>query len=176
MKKFRNIITILLCVVSFHAIKAQTNNGISEKNQCVIDTVIHYGPKISPTYKKAVCTELLIKIIEKFCPLNKTDKSRIRIITDENIQDLLAKDSPVPKGVYYALTTKGVGIPIDDIQQVQAGDLVQFWTETWGHCGIVKSIDRRTNTMDLYSSFPSTNGYGIQRFNIPRHCYFVRLK
>ena len=168
-------LTILMLTLSI-ACFGQSKDSVPGRNLCVVDTIIKYGPEISSTYKKAVCTELLIKIIEKFYALDKSDKSRIRIITNEDIQTLLHNDSPIPKGVYNALTAKGIGVPIDSIQQVQTGDFVQFWTETWGHCGVVKSIDHQANTMDLYSSFPSTDGYGIQRFSIPRHCYFVRLK
>lgn len=115
-------------------------------------------------------------MLEKFYPLTKTDKSRIRIITSKDIRELMNQDSPIPKGIYYALTSKGIGIPIDSIQHVQAGDFVQFWTDTWGHCGIVKTVDTSSKTMELYSSFPSTNGYGIQQFAISDYCYFVRLK
>lgn len=165
-----------ICFLTGVTVSGQNGGAIPDKNTYVVDTVIKYGPKISPTYKKAVCTELVIKIIEKFYSLDKTDKSRIRIITNDHIQTLLSNDSPVPKGVYYALTKKGIGVPIDTIKHVKAGDFVQFWTETWGHCGIVKSINSETKTMELYSSFPSTDGYGIQRFRIPQHCYFVRLK
>lgn len=146
------------------------------KNTAVVEAVIKYGPVISPTYEKAVCTELVIKILEKFYVLNKVDKQRIRIITNDDVHELLAKNSVVPKGVYYALSQKGIGDVIDDFAKVQAGDFVQFWTTTWGHCGVVKSIDLANNTMELYSSFPSTRGYGIQTFAIPKHCYFVRLK
>ena len=173
--KIKLLITISCFLVSTASF-GQSKDSIPNKNNSVVDTVIKYGPKISPTYKRAVCTELVIKIIEKFYTLDKTDKSRIRIITNEDIQTLISKNSPIPKGVYYALTAKGIGIPIDSIQQVRAGDFVQFWTATWGHCGIVKDIDCEANTMDLYSSFPSTDGYGIQRFNIPAYCHFVRLK
>jgi hypothetical protein len=151
---------------------------IPEKNQCVIDTIIKYGPVISPTYNKAVCTELVIKVIEKIYPLDKTDKSRIRIIADENIFDLLESNSSVIKGVYYALTAKGIGTAIENLADVLPGDFVQFWVDNgwWGHCGVVKSINYEDNTMDLYSSYPSTNGYGIQTFPITKYCYFVRLK
>ena len=149
---------------------------VPEKNRQVIDTIIKYGPLISPTYKKAVCTELVIPIIEKFYRLNKVDKSRIRIITNQDIQKLLKENSSVPKGLYYALTEKGIGQPVDSLQNVLPGDFVQFWPETWGHCGVVKSVNIDNMTMELYSSFPSTDGYGVQRFRIPRHCYFVRLK
>ena len=167
-------ISILFFLFFVSSLNAQVN--IPNRNQQVVDTVIKYGPKISPTYQKAVCTELVIKVIEKFYPLTKTDKSRIRIITSNDIQELIAQNSPIPKGVYYALISKEIGIPIDSLHHVQAGDFVQFWTDTWGHCGIVKSIDTTSNTMQLYSSFPSTDGYGIQRFTIPDYCFFVRLK
>ena len=175
MKKNQTI-WILMCVVLFF-ITAKSVAQIPEKNQCVIDTVTKYGPVISSTYEKAVCTELVIKVIEKIYPLNKTDKSRIRIITNENIDDLLKNNSPIPKGVCYALTAKGIGTTIENLTDVLPGDFVQFWTDAgWGHCGIVKSINYKENTMDLYSSFPSTNGYGIQTFLIEKYCFFVRLK
>ena len=174
----RKILFIFIVCLIHNLGFAQTNDGIPLKNQCVVDTVLKYGGRISPTYEKAVCTELVIKIIEKFYTLDKTDKSRIRIITNQDISTLLNANSPVTKGVYYALTTKGIGVPIDSLPDVLAGDFVQFWTDSygWGHCGIVKSIDYETNTMQLYSSFPTTGGYGIQSFNIPKYCWFVRLK
>ena len=81
---------IFLCV-SLFSVATNSVAQISKKNQCVIDTVTKYGHEISSTYDKAVCTELVIKVIEKIYPLNKTDKSRIRIITKENIYDLLKK-------------------------------------------------------------------------------------
>ncbi|MGX7666392.1 hypothetical protein [Flavobacterium pedocola] len=149
---------------------------IPKKNQLIVNNVKKYGPEISATYEKAVCTELVIQILEKVQSLNAIDKQRIRIITTQNIHDLLKTDSDIPKGVYYSLIEKGVGIPIKNINEVCEGDFVQFWTEIWGHCGIVKTINTQNNVMELYSSFPSTNGYGIQKFTIPKHSFFVRLK
>jgi hypothetical protein len=166
----------LLIVIFYNSVSFGKDSEVVTKNQCVLDTVVKYGHQISPTYEKAVCTELVIGVIEKFYPLDNSDKSRIRIITNENVYDLLAKNSPVTKGVYYALIKRGIGIPVDSIQNVQPGDFVQFWNEGWGHCGIVKSVDVGAGTMELYSSFPSTEGYGIQNFEIPKYCYFVRLK
>jgi hypothetical protein len=166
----------LLSLLISTAITYAQEISIPQKNKDIINRVIQFGPTISSTYEKAVCTELVIQILEKFSPLNKTDKSRIRIITNENVYTLLKQNSPIPKGVYYALTSKGIGQPIDLLSDVLPGDFVQFWTGTWGHCGIVKTIDLTTKTMELYSSFPSTSGYGVQTFNIPKYCYFVRLK
>ena len=167
------LLLIAFCAISSSIVAQQ--QAIPERNKQVIDTVVKYGPAISPTYKKAVCTELLIGIIEKFYTLNRTDKSRIRIITNEDIQTLLKNDSPIPKGVYHAFVEKGIGTPVSETKDVLPGDFVQFWTDTWGHCGIVKSIDPKSGTMELYSSFPSTNGYGIQRFKIYEHSFFVRM-
>ena len=156
---------------------AKSNNiKILEKNKEVVRIVKEYGPNISSSYEKAVCTELVIQVIEKMSSLNERDKKRIRIITDENIQDLLKSESNIPKGVYYALKEKGIGVPIQNQNDVCEGDFVQFWTETWGHCGIVKSINPEKKEMELYSSFPSTNGYGIQKFNLPKYAFFVRLQ
>lgn len=150
-------------------------------NQCVLDTILRYGKQISPTYEQAVCTEFVVKILEHFYPLNKIDKARINIITSKPIPDLLQQNSPIPTGVVYALSQKGIGTPIKQLDKVKAGDFLQFWQSnlgswTWGHCGIVKSIDLLNNTMQIYSSDPSTNGYGIKEFGIPQHIYFVRLQ
>jgi hypothetical protein len=167
---------LFLFILLTTAITYAQEISIPQKNKKVIESVIQFGPTIASTYEKAVCTELVINIIEKFSPLTKTDKSRIRIITNENVYSLLKQNSPITKGVYYALTSKGIGQPIDLLSNVLPGDFVQFWTGTWGHCGIVKTIDLNTKTMELYSSFPSTRGYGVQTFDIPKYCYFVRLR
>ncbi|MDB5256977.1 MAG: hypothetical protein JWM14_1672 [Chitinophagaceae bacterium] len=151
-------------------------DSLPGRNQQVLNYVIHNGSKISPTYQSSVCTELLIGVLKNFTLLSKEDKNRIRIITEENVHELRLNNSPIPKGVYYALTESKKGITINSLQDARPGDFVQFWYWSWGHCGIVKSIDAKKSTMELYSSYPSTNGYGIQTFNIPGECYFVRLK
>lgn len=158
------------------AFKANAEDGIPAKNIRILKYVVRNGANISPTYEQAVCTELVIGVLKNFTDLSNTDKKRIRIISDTNISILRAQGSQIPKGISYALTESKKGMSIDKIENVEPGDFVQFWNLTWGHCGIVKSIDINTHTMELYSSFPSTHGYGIQRFDIPAECYFVRLK
>lgn len=168
----------LLFVVSANLFSfAQNNDSIPSKNRQVLEYVTKHGRKISPTYKSAVCTELVIGVLSHFIRVTEKDKSNVRIVISENVYELMASGSPLPKGVYHALTSNGTGIPIDDWSQVLPGDFVQFWyPNSWGHCGIVHSIDLENKTMELHSSFPSTKGYGIQQFNIPEYCYFVRLK
>lgn len=156
-------------------------DSLPARNRQIIDTVLRYGPSISPTYAEAVCTEFVIGVLGHFIPLDAVDTVNIRIDQPrESLNDVyeqIENGSPYPKGVYYALTHNGKGIAIDDKTQVLPGDFVQFWhPRSWGHCGIVEHIDLANNRMFLYSSFPSTDGYGIQEFEIPDYCFFVRLK
>ena len=171
------LLTLFAIALTLAAVPAEAQlNGIPKRNQQVIDTVVRYGASISPTYHDAVCTELVIGVLKKFYPLSKTDRRRIRIVTSKDVHSLLDQNSPIPKGVCYALTAKGVGDEVGKLSDVLPGDFVQFWTATWGHCGIVKEVDLKRNTMVLYSSFPSTDGYGLVEFDIPKRCFFVRLK
>lgn len=155
---------------------SQDTLGIPAKNKEVLDYVRLKGREISPTYSSAVCTELVIGVLKHFLDLSAEDKSRIRIITSDDVFQLIKDSSDVPKGVYYALLSNGKGSAVLSLDDVKPGDFVQFWYESWGHCGIVESVDCLTNKMKLHSSFPSTNGYGIQEFDIPSFCFFVRLK
>ena len=154
---------------------ATINDSIAPKNKKIIAYTATHGASIAPAYNTAVCTEFIIGVLQHFTTLTRQDKKRIRIITNENINDLLQQNSDVPKGVYYALLSSGKGKPVTSLSKIMPGDFVQFWEPGWGHCGIVHSINIQDNTMQLYSSNPSTNGYGIQTFNIPVNCWFVRL-
>lgn len=175
MKRIFFIAVSLMNVVQAYS-RQHSCDSIPSKNQQVLEFVKKYGPNISATYSQAVCTELVIAVLDNFLTLSKLDKNRIRIITDENVYLLRLRGSNLPKGVYFALVSNGKGLAIDSLQLVKPGDFVQFWEPTWGHCGIVKSINLENKTMELYSSFPTTNGYGVQTFNITKECYFVRLK
>lgn len=171
---------LIVCLLGASKIVAQTDS-LPERNRQVIDTILRYGSSISPTYAEAVCTEFVIGVLEHFTILSKEDRTNIRIDQPrkslEDVYQQMESGSPYPKGVYYALTHNGKGTPVPDKTNALPGDFVQFWyPRSWGHCGIVEHIDLEKNVMYLYSSFPSTNGYGVQVFEIPDYCYFVRLK
>lgn len=157
-------------------LSGKAQEEIPRKNKEVLEFVTTHGRDISPTYQTAVCTELVIAVLEHFISLTEEDKSRVRIITKEDVFEQIKLGSPVPKGVYYALTANSKGQAIDRMEDVKPGDFVQFWYESWGHCGIVDHIDLENKLLFLHSSFPSTDGYGIQEFIIPEEIYFVRLK
>lgn len=175
---------LLLCLISFSG-KAQLNKDslfvLPQLNQQVLDTAIKYGRVISPSYESAVCTEFVIGILGHFMSLTQEDTINIRIDQPRaSIKDVyrqIENGSPYPKGVVYALTSKGKGIEITNRDEVLAGDFVQFWyPNSWGHCGIVDHIDVENKVLWLHSSYPSTSGYGIQPFHMPDYCHFVRLK
>lgn len=156
------------------------STNIPLKNKLILKYANEHGKELSPTYESSVCTEYVIKVLSNFCKLTNKQKSEIRIITDKKIEDLLATDSEITKGVYTALTKSQLGIPINNIDDVKAGDFVQFWNDykgnLVGHCGIVRVLDSKKGIINMYSSSPRTNGHGIQTYIIPKYIYFVRLK
>ncbi|MGV3610012.1 MAG: hypothetical protein ACO1N0_03615 [Fluviicola sp.] len=154
---------------------------VPKLNQQVLDTAIKYGRTISPSYESSVCTEFVIGVLGHFMELTSEDTVNIRIDQPrENLKEVyrqMEEGSPYPTGVVHALVSKGRGIEIVDRKEVLPGDFVQFWyPNSWGHCGIVSKIDVENKVLWLHSSYPSTEGYGVQPFHMPDYCYFVRLK
>ena len=149
------------------------------KNQAIINYIEANGEKIAPTYYPTVCTEFVIDVIAHQVHLSKDDKRTIRIITDKNIDELVNADSSLIKGVQIALARSGKGSSINDVGEVKPGDFVQFWNmyygKAYGHCGVVMELEPG-ESLTLYSSHPSTDGYGKQKFSWPDKVYFVRLK
>jgi hypothetical protein len=148
-------------------------------NRKVVEFIQAEGQDLAPTYESVVCTEFVIKVIDKVKPLTKTEKNDIRIITDSQLDSLVEADSPIIKGVQTALLRSNKGIEIKESREVLPGDFVQFWKvfqgKAYGHCGIVLDIEP-DKTLTLYSSHPFTGGYGTQEYLWPEKIYFVRLK
>jgi hypothetical protein len=154
-------------------------NDIPIKNQRIINFIEANGKTIAPDYNDVVCTEFVIKVIDKFSPLTPDEKNGIRILTNDDLGDLIKSESPVIKGVQTALVSGGKGTEIKRIEDVKPGDFVQFWNlyqgKEFGHCGIVLEINPN-ETLTLYSSHPLTNGFGRQVYLWPDNVYFVRLR
>jgi hypothetical protein len=152
--------------------------SLPAKNKKMLAYVEVNGRSIAPEYHAVVCTEFVIKVLDTFEPLSKQEKKDIRIITEDNLVELIKADAAIIKGVQNALVKSEKGIVIDDPNKVLPGDLVQFWDTfyggAWGHCGIVSQIEPN-KTLTLHSSHPFTGGYGIQTFNWPEKAFFVRL-
>lgn len=162
-----------------HEIKIDTLlPELPSRNKKIIEYIELHGQEISPTYETAVCTEFVIQVLEKFETLSAHERKLIRIITNENLADLVRGDSSIIKGVQTALLHKHKGIEIDSAN-VLAGDFVQFWTvygnSAYGHCGIVLE-SKPGESITVYSSHPITHGYGKQTFGWPDKIYFARLK
>jgi hypothetical protein len=152
--------------------------SIPEKNQKLLAYIEANGRTVAPDYREVVCTEFVIKVLDAFEPLTKQEKKDIRIITEDDLTELINADAAIIKGVQTALVKAGKGVVINDPDKVLPGDLVQFWDTfyggAWGHCGVVSQIDPN-KTLTLHSSHPFTGGYGIQTFNWPEKVFFVRL-
>lgn len=107
------------------------------------------------------------------------EKNKIRIITHEDIPMLLARESPVIKGVHTSLIEAFKGEEITEPGAVRPGDFVQFWNTylgtPYGHCGVVFDVEPY-ESITIYSSHPVTGGYGKQKFLWPDQVFFVRLR
>lgn len=152
---------------------------IPVQNIQIINFVETHGQELAPDYEGTVCTEFVIKVIEKFKNLTQEEKQLIRIITTEQLDSLIIMDAPIIKGVQTAIIKGGKGIEIDKFKDVKPGDFVQFWNlfkdKEYGHCGIVLEIVPN-ESITVYSSHPVTNGYGKHKFLWPDKIYFARLE
>lgn len=153
--------------------------GLPVTNREVIEFIQAEGQDLAPTYESVVCTEFVIKVIDRVKPLTKAERNDIRIVTDSQLDSLVEADSPIIKGVLTALLRSNKGIEIKESTKVLPGDFVQFWQvfqgKAYGHCGIILDIEPN-KTLTLYSSHPITDGYGTQEYLWPEKVYFVRLK
>jgi len=146
-------------------------------NKDLLTWVEQNGRAIAPSYRQVVCTEFVIGAVQHVMPLTRREKNDVRIITEGNLEEQIMEERPIIRGVQTALVAgkKGVEVAAED---VQPGDLVQFWTiycgKAFGHCGIVLDINPG-KTLTLYSSHPVTGGYGKQMYLWPKYSYFVRL-
>jgi hypothetical protein len=160
-------------------VEREVLDNLPVKNKEIIEFVEAKGQNLAPTYKGAVCTEFVIKVIDNVKPLTKAEKNDIRIITNSELDSLIEAGSPIIKGVQTALLKGDKGIEIKESADVLPGDFVQFWNvfqgKAYGHCGIVLDIDPN-RTLTLYSSHPFTGGYGKQKYLWPEKIYFVRLR
>ena len=162
-----------------HRVDGKFLTDVPARNKQIIDFLEENGKRIAPNYGDVDCTEFVINVIDNFDTLTKAEKSQIRIITKENLRDLITTGSPIIKGVQTALVQGDKGIEIKWPEDVRPGDFVQFWNKyqsrEYGHCGVVLKIDPN-KSLTLYSSHPLTNGYGKQKYLWPDKVYFVRLK
>ena len=91
-----------------------------------------------------------------------------------NFKELLRNNSPLIKGVVYNLTKNNYATKVNN-SNLQPGDIVQFWTESWGHCGVFVKYGKTKNTVFLYSSMPMTN-FSSSEFSITSKFYACRIK
>lgn len=153
--------------------------NLPEKNKTIIDFIETEGKKLAPNYRDVVCTEFVIAILNNLGNLTSAEMNDIRIITSDDLKDLISTGSPEIRGIQTALAKTNKGVRIDNVDKVRPGDFVQFWNiyngNAYGHCGVVFEMEPG-ETMTLYSSHPLTDGYGKQVFLWPDKLFFVRLK
>ena len=163
-------IALLACFVSYW-VNTQPVGIISQKidinkdheerpsrNKQVIEFVEASGVNLAPDYQQVKCTDFVVRVIEKFVPLSKSERNQINIVTNEDLNTLIENESAIIKGVQTSLIQGSKGIEIVDLEDVRPGDFVQFWNEylgtPYGHCGIIFDVEPyHSNIFILIASF-----------------------
>jgi len=91
-----------------------------------------------------------------------------------NAWDMVAQNDPRIKGVAYNLVQRGIATEVK-INDLQEGDIVQFWNTGWGHCGIAKGCNYPKRLLWLYSSMPGTD-FALTSFLFPTKFFACRIK
>ncbi|MDJ1497661.1 hypothetical protein QNI19_32275 [Cytophagaceae bacterium DM2B3-1] len=153
-------------------------DSLSQANQQIIELIEKNGKRLAPTYKQANCTEFMTRFLSLIYTLTPKQKQQINIVTDQPLDSICAHIArfdyrPEYKGVCHFITDNKLGQAVWDLQDVQAGDLIQFW---WlggqtGHCGVIKEINLDKGYFTMYGSTPK-EGFGVSTYPILADLYF----
>lgn len=128
-----------------------------------------------PPYHLSNCVQSLVVVLQQSTTIKFSQKDLKEVHI--NYPDALAmrqQNDPRIKGVVYNLVRRGIATEVK-INELQAGDIVQFWNEAWGHCGIAKGANYSKRLLWLYSSMPVTN-FALTAFPFPAKFYACRIK
>lgn len=144
----------------------------------------------NPKHEEINCVQFLIAVLEAYFEKKLEPKDKKAIAIDYPIDDLgkaIEQDDPRIRGVQHALVTTMKMGRIIPPNEVESGDLVQYWMKrkngTWfGHAAIVSKVHKGESgpiSVTLYGSHQSTDGIAHSRFKLKlkgdsRHLYFVR--
>ncbi len=147
-------------------------------NRRIIELIEKNGRRLAPTYKQANCTEFMTRFLSLVYTLTPKQKQQINIVTDQPVDSICARIArfdyrPEYKGVCHFITDNKLGEAVWDLQQVQAGDFIQFW---WlggqtGHCGVIREINLDKGYFTMYGSTPR-QGFGVSTYPILADLYF----
>ena len=91
-----------------------------------------------------------------------------------NAWEMLAENDPRIQGIVYNLVRRGIATEIT-LNELQEGDIVQFWNKAWGHCGVAKGPNYPKRLLWMYSSMPGSN-FSLTSFIFPDKFYACRIK
>ena len=128
-----------------------------------------------PPYQESNCVQSLVTVLRQSTNITFSQQDLKEIhINYPNPWQMVEQHDPKTKGVVYNLVKRGIATEVT-LYQLQAGDVVQFWEEGWGHCGIAKGCNYPKHLLWLYSSMPTTN-FSLTSFSFPPTFYACRIK
>ncbi|WP_162793685.1 hypothetical protein [Runella rosea] len=128
-----------------------------------------------PPYHLSNCVQSMVVVLQQSTTIKFSQKDLKEVhINYPDAWQMRQQNDPRIKGVVYNLVRRGIATEVN-INELQAGDIVQFWNESWGHCGIAKGANYPKRLLWLYSSMPSTN-FSLRSFPFPDEFYACRIK
>ncbi len=128
-----------------------------------------------PTYQASNCVQSMVTVLEQSTTIKFSQRDLKEIhINYPNAWEMVDNNNPKTKGIVYNLVKRGIATEVT-INQLQAGDVVQFWEQGWGHCGIAKGCNYPKHLLWLWSSMPNTN-FALTSFTFPKKFYACRIK
>ncbi len=128
-----------------------------------------------PPYYESNCVQSLVTVLQKSTNITFSQKDLKEVhINYPNTTQMRIDNDPRIKGVVYNLVRRGIAKEVK-LNQLQEGDIVQFWNEYWGHCGIAKGCNYSKHLLWIYSSMPSTD-FALTSFPFPTKFYACRIK
>jgi len=128
-----------------------------------------------PPYYESNCVQSLVVVLQKSTKITFSQQDLKEVhINYPNATQLRIDNDPRIKGVVYNLVRRGIANEVT-LNQLKEGDIVQFWNEGWGHCGIAKGGNYPKHLLWMYSSMPSTD-FALTSFPFPNKFYACRIK
>lgn len=128
-----------------------------------------------PPYHLSNCVQSLVEVLQQSTTIKFSQQDLKEVhINYPDASEMLTQNDPRIKGVVYNLVRRGIATEVK-INELQAGDIVQFRNESWGHCGVAKGANYPKRLLWLYSSMPVSN-FTLTAFPFPAKFYACRIR
>ena len=127
------------------------------------------------SYHQSNCVQSMVTVLQQSTKIKFSQQDLKEVhINYPDAWNMVNSNYPRIKGIVYNLVRRGIATEVS-LNQLQDGDIVQFWQVGWGHCGVAKGYNYPKKRLWMYSSMPSTD-FSLTSFPFPNKFYACRIK